>query len=276
MVWARQRAGLSPDEAARKFKRIADWEAGASAPTYPQLEQLSDTLKVPVAVFFFPNPPDVPPTNETFRTLPEAELDRLPSRVRMLMRKAKAMQINLAELTQGRNPAERLITRDLRFAPNLDMVEMAAAVRQYVGVTVHQQQAWHGDDADLKEWRTALLNVGVFVFKDAFRVDDFSGFCLYDEEFPVIYVNNSSTKTRQIFTYFHELAHLIFHTSGIDKVRDRYVDRLVAMPGRLRFLQQLRCPNSAAKTPSNAPWLEGRPPRRLRRLSRPSSTSAGR
>ncbi|MBZ9894463.1 MULTISPECIES: XRE family transcriptional regulator [unclassified Mesorhizobium] len=227
LVWARQRAGLSRDEVAQKFKRIADWEAGASAPTYPQLEQLSDMLKVPIAVFFFPDPPDVPPINETFRTLPEAELDRLPSRVRMLMRKAKAMQINLAELTQGRNPAERLITRDLQFAPNVDIAQMAAAVRQYIGVTVQQQQTWHGDDAALKEWRTALLNVGVFVFKDAFRADDFSGFCLYDDEFPVIYVNNSSTRTRQIFTYFHELAHLIFHTSGIDMVRDRYVDRLV-------------------------------------------------
>jgi transcriptional regulator with XRE-family HTH domain len=100
LVWARERAGFSREEAAQKFKRIADWEAGASAPTYPQLEQLSDTLKVPIAVFFFPAPPDVPPINETFRTLPAAELDRLPSRVRMLMRKAKAMQLNLAELTQ--------------------------------------------------------------------------------------------------------------------------------------------------------------------------------
>lgn len=226
LVWARQRAGLSRDEAAQKFKRIADWEAGASAPTYTQLEQLSDILKVPIAVFFFPDPPNVPSINETFRTLPEVELERLPSRVRMLMRKAKAMQINLAELTQGRNPADRLITRDLRFATDVDIGEMAATVRDYIGVSVEQQQSWRGDDAALKEWRTALLNVGVFVFKDAFRADDFSGFCLYDDEFPIIYANNSSTKTRQIFTYFHELAHLVFHTSGIDKVRDRYVERL--------------------------------------------------
>ena len=226
LVWARQRAGLSREEAAQKFKRIADWEAGDSAPTYPQLEQLSDMLKVPIAVFFFPDPPDVPSINETFRTLPEAELDRLPSRIRMLMRKAKAMQINLSELTEGRNPADRLITRDLRFAPNVDIAHMATAVREYMGVSVHQQQAWHGDEVALKEWRTALLNVGVFVFKDAFRVNDFSGFCLYDDQFPIIYANNSSTKTRQIFTYFHELAHLIFHTSGIDKVRDGYIGRL--------------------------------------------------
>lgn len=226
LAWARQRAGLSLEEAAQKFRRMADWESGAGSPTYPQLELLADTLKVPIAVFFFPEPPDVPSINETFRTLPEAELEQLPSRVRMLMRKAKAMQINLAELTQGRNPADRLITRDLRFGTDVDIAQMAATVRAYIGVSVEQQQSWRGDDAALKEWRTALLNVGIFVFKDAFRLDDFSGFCLYDDEFPVIYVNNSSTKTRQIFTYFHELAHLIFHTSGIDKVRDGFIARL--------------------------------------------------
>lgn len=226
LAWARQRAGLSLEEAAQKFKRIADWEAGEASPTYPQLELLADTLKVPIAVFFFPELPDVPSINETFRTLPEAELERLPSRMRLLMRKAKAMQMNLAELTQGQNPADRLITRDLQFATGVDIAEMAATVRAYLGVSIEEQQSWSGADAALKEWRAALLNVGVFVFKDAFRLDDFSGFCLYDDEFPVIYVNNSSTKTRQIFTYFHELAHLIFHTSGIDKVRDGYIARL--------------------------------------------------
>lgn len=227
LIWARERAGLSRDEALQRFRRLAEWEAGESGPTYPQLEQLSEAFKVPIAVFFFPEPPQVPPINETFRTLPEAELERLPSRVRILMRKAKAMQINLAELTDGRNPNARLITRDLTFLPNVDIAEMAAAVRRYVGVPLAQQQGWRSDDDALKEWRAALLNVGVFVFKDAFKVEEFSGFCLYDDEFPIIYVNNSATKTRQIFTYFHELAHLLFHTSGIDKVRDGYIERLV-------------------------------------------------
>lgn len=250
LVWARERAGQSVEEAAQKFRRWVDWEAGRSAPTYPQLEQLSDTFKVPIAVFFFPEPPEVPSINETFRTLPEAELNNLPSRVRMLMRKAKAMQINLAELTDGRNPAERLITRDLEFAANVDIAEMAAVVREYIGVTLEQQQGWAGHDAALKEWRIALLNVGVFVFKDAFKVDDLSGFCLYDDEFPVIYVNNSAAKTRQIFTYFHELAHLVFHTSGIDKVRDGYIDRLVGDERQIEvacnsFAAQLLLPEDA-------------------------------
>ena len=40
------------------------------------------------------------------------------------------------------------------------------------------------------------------------------------------YVNNTSAKSRQIFTLFHELAHLHFHTSGIDKINDSYINNL--------------------------------------------------
>jgi hypothetical protein len=65
-------------------------------------------------VFFFPEPPAVPQIRETFRTLPEQECDQIPRRIRMLLRMAEAFQLNLAELTGGRNPAPRLITRQLR------------------------------------------------------------------------------------------------------------------------------------------------------------------
>jgi Zn-dependent peptidase ImmA (M78 family) len=64
----------------------------------------------------------------------------------------------------------------------------------------------------------------------------FSGFCLTDEEFPIIYVNNTSAKARQIFTLFHELAHLLFHTSGIDVEQDDYIERLVGDSRRIEVL----------------------------------------
>jgi hypothetical protein len=34
----------------KAFKRIQQWEDGESFPTYPQLEQLAEAFKVPVAV----------------------------------------------------------------------------------------------------------------------------------------------------------------------------------------------------------------------------------
>src|SRR4051812_38696387 len=103
VTWARTRAGLSVAEAAQKFPRIDEWERATSFPTYPQLEAMADAFKLPIAVFFFPEPPQVPPIAETFRTLPDAEFERVPSAIRLLLRKAKALQLNLAEMTQGQN-----------------------------------------------------------------------------------------------------------------------------------------------------------------------------
>jgi len=57
ITWARDRAGLSLSDAEERFRKIAAWESGEAGPTYPQLEALADAFKVPVAVFFFPEPP---------------------------------------------------------------------------------------------------------------------------------------------------------------------------------------------------------------------------
>jgi Zn-dependent peptidase ImmA (M78 family) len=226
ITWARERAGFTREAAAATFKKIAAWEAGEAFPTYPQLEKLADSFKVPVAVFFFPEPPDLPSIRETFRTLGSDQFDQIPPKIRLLLRKALTFQMSLSELNSGRNPAERLITRDLTFQPNASIDTIAESVRAYLGVPIEQQFGWRDIEAALEHWRDVFLSVGVYVFKDQFRQDDFSGFCLYDDEFPIIYVNNTTTKTRQIFTLFHELAHLLFHTSGVDTLDDDYIAAL--------------------------------------------------
>jgi Zn-dependent peptidase ImmA (M78 family) len=215
---------------------------------------MADEFRIPVAVFFFPERPNVPRIEETFRTLPDIEFARLPRRIQFLLRKAKAFQLGLHELTQGRNPAERLITRDVEFTARMSPDTMAARVRDYLGISLDQQTGWHNADEALKEWRQALYRVGIFVFKDAFREESFSGFSLYDEVFPIIYVNNSAAQTRQIFTLFHELGHLLFHTSGIDPLDDQYLERLPDRPRHIgvlcnRFAAQFLVPERAFEAP---------------------------
>ena len=250
IIWARERAGFSVEEASENFAKIAAWEAGEAFPTYPQLERLADKFKLPIAVFFFPEPPDLPPISDSFRTLPAAEFAQIPRQVQFLLRKANALQINLSELCQRQNPADRLITHDLEFPVNVSLEDMANEVREYIGISLEEQCSWGTDDDALKNWRQALSDIGVFVFKDAFRVPEYSGFCLYDEVFPIIYVNNSAAKTRQIFTLFHELAHLLFHTSGIDTVGNNYIPALPAPARRIevlcnRFSAQFLVPEAA-------------------------------
>jgi Zn-dependent peptidase ImmA (M78 family) len=49
-------------------------------------------------------------------------------------------------------------------------------------------------------------------------------------------VNNTTAKTRQIFTLFHELAHLLFHTSGVDRTGDGFVDELAGDDRRIEII----------------------------------------
>lgn len=225
--WARERAGYSLEDAKRHFKKIGAWEAGEALPTYVQVEAMAERFKVPVAVFFFPKPPEVPRLEKSFRTLTAEDFAAIPRRVRFFLRQGHAMQLNLAELNDGKNPAQGLITRDLKVTPNTSLDKIAAEVRRYLGVSVDQQAGWKNVDEALDKWREIFATkAGVYVFKDAFRAPSYFGFCLYDDEFPVIYINNSSAKSRQIFTLFHELGHLLFHTSGVDLHDDPFIKHL--------------------------------------------------
>ena len=258
--WARERAGFTIEEARKTLKSIERWETGLASPSYAQLESMSDKFKIPVAVFFFPTPPNVPSIAETFRTLPEQEFEQMPPRIRLLLRKAKAYQLNLIELTGGANPAPRHIIHDIAFRENISIAAAARRVRRYLEVPIDEQSKWSNDDVALEKWRRSLESVGVSVFKDAFKVPNYSGFCLYDDEFPIIYVNNSNAKTRQIFTLFHELAHILFHTSGIDTLTDDFIQRLPNDAKRI----ETACNSFAAEflLPENAfnVAFEGRPP----------------
>jgi Zn-dependent peptidase ImmA (M78 family) len=244
LQWARQTSGFSVEEVVLKLDRksitaetIAAWERGESAPTYLQLETLAYRIyKRPLALFFFPDPPSEETPEQTFRTLPEYEINLMPPRIHLLIREAKVRQLNLAELYDNANPAERQIVRDLSFDPGVSAEKMATVIREYLQIDLAMQTQWKDSEEALKSWRHALEEHGVFVFKAPFKVEAFSGLCLYDEQFPIIYVNNSKSKNRQIFTLFHELAHLLFQTGGVDTRLENYLNYLQGDNRRIEIL----------------------------------------
>jgi Zn-dependent peptidase ImmA (M78 family) len=244
LKWARETAGMAVDDVVERMKRkgvtaetVRSWEHGESSPSYTQLERLAyEIYKRPLALFFFPKLPQEETPKQSFRTLPDYEIQRLPTRIRFLIRKGRVMQLNLAELYDNVNPASEQIVRELSFEPGDSSEEMAAVVRRYLGKDLAEQKQWSNSEEAFNAWRDTLEEHGVFIFKDAFRVEAFSGFCLYDEQFPIIYVNNSKPINRQIFTLFHELAHLLFRTGGIDTRLEDYLDYLKGDSRRIEVL----------------------------------------
>lgn len=226
--WARQSVGMSVDDVAITLKRSADeieaWETGAKAPTYPQLETLAYQIyKRPLAVFFLPSPPEETLPQREFRTLPKAQMETLSRDTYLQIRRAHAYQLALQELFQGRNPSERLIWKDLTLSLSQPIAAQAQRIRDELSITLDEQINWSSDEQALKEWRKAVENAGIFVFKAAFKQKDISGFCLMDDALPLIYLNNSTSKTRQIFSLLHELGHLLLSMNGLSKLDTGYI-----------------------------------------------------
>ncbi len=218
LIWARTSIGLSVDDVAHKFynktsKDIQEWEKGITSPTYSQLERLAHEIyKRPLAVFFFPEVPSEGSPKTEFRTLPDAVLNELPPDLIKLYRRGKLFQLYLEELYEGQKPVQPSLIDSFELNERLDF----ASIRRELGITIEEQAGWHSTETAFKQWRDAFEAKGVFVFKDAFKNDEYSGFCLYDEKYPVIIVNNSMPDSRQVFTLFHELAHLLFRSGGVD------------------------------------------------------------
>ena len=220
MKWARERSGYTLQEVAKSLNRdvvtISDWESGAAAPTYVQLETLADKYKRPIAMFFFPEPPQEPDFVGQL-ALRSSEIEQLAPGIRILLRQARARQLSLMELNMSVNPVEMKIFRDLHPQINDSVTELAQQARSYLGISVETQAGWSSMKEALENWREQIEEKGIFVFKDAFRDDSVDGFCLIHEQFPVIYLNNSRSAVRQIFSLFHELAHILLGENGITR-----------------------------------------------------------
>lgn len=248
LQWARESIGMSVEDVALKLKRspeeVRAWESGADSPTYVQLENLAyKVFKRPLAIFFLPAPPEEAAPVREFRTLPDADLQTLHVDTYFQIRRAQTYQLTLKELFDGQNPSAQRLWQEFALNFEQPVAEQAIALRQALGISLDQQIAWKSAEVALKAWREAIEARGIFIFKAPFKQKEISGFCLLDAEFPLVYLNNSTTKTRQIFSLLHEVAHLLFSINGISKFDSDYVHRL---PPRARRIEQF-CNQIAAE-----------------------------
>lgn len=231
LQWARETSGFSIADVSKKLKKseqeIFDWENGLAAPTYSQLEKLAyEIYKRPLAIFFLPEPPIESTPKQEFRTLPDSDLSNLLPNTHMHFKNARAFQLTLAELYNGKNPERRPLFYKFELEPTKSIVNQADFIRSELNAEIDVRTKFKDEDDALKYWISEIEKQGVFVFKNSFKQKEISGFCLNDDEFPVIYINNSTTKTRQIFSLLHELAHILLGINGIGKFTDEYIAHL--------------------------------------------------
>ncbi len=223
--WAREYYNMSPIDAACSIgidlERYKKWEEGTEFPTYAKLKQISAVFHKPCAIFFFPTPPELPSIKGDLRTLSSSIVDTLSKNVVLQFEKAKVYQLNLQELYGSR---ESILEKYQNL--QLDRNALCKTLRQQFQFPVSAQKARKSDKVVFEIFREKFYNLGIYVFKDAFKDNSISGLCVNDKNYPIIIINNAMSFARQNFTLFHELYHLISNTSGVEIIRDEYYNEL--------------------------------------------------
>lgn len=219
--WAREYYNMQPDEAAMAIgvdlQRYSNWETGQEFPTYAKLKKISEVFRKPSAIFFFPEPPSLPPIKGDLRTLPTDVINRFSKNIIVQFEHAEVYQMSVKELYPER---KSILTQRDTFPS--DMTALCNYIRHLLSFPLGAQKARKNTKIVFEIYRERFYDLGIYVFKDSFRDNSVSGLCINDATHPVILINNSMSFARQIFTLFHELYHLISGTSGAEIIRDDF------------------------------------------------------
>ncbi len=235
--WARERAGLDVGEIARGFPRYADWESGDALPTLKQLEGFADKTHISIGYFFMDTPPEESVPIPDFRTLRNQQPRRPSSDLLETIYLCQYRQEWYRDycLSEGRESLSFVgsVTR------RQSIEQVAASMRKTLGFDLDARSRFGTWEKALGRFITGIEDVGIMVMRSGvvlgnnkrkLKVKEFRGFALADEIAPLIFINGSDTKSAQMFTLAHELAHLwlgrsALSTAHIDGGEDEQVEQ---------------------------------------------------
>jgi Zn-dependent peptidase ImmA (M78 family)/transcriptional regulator with XRE-family HTH domain len=218
LLWGRQTAGYTLDEAAHKVgispDKLAAAESGEGPLTYTQLRNLSNGYKRPLAAFFLDQPPPCEELIHDFRLGLDFQHRHLSPRLNFELRKARHHRDEALELAAelGEVVTRFSHTANLNESPE----DVAKRLRALFGVSMEAQFAFRDNGTALKAWKQAIEGTGVLVFETSrIEVDEMRGVSLPADYLPVVILNGGDAHAGRNFTLIHEFTHLLLRQGGL-------------------------------------------------------------
>jgi Zn-dependent peptidase ImmA (M78 family)/DNA-binding XRE family transcriptional regulator len=218
LVWARESAGLSPDEAAKKAdvssERLKDWETGVARPSIAQLRALARAYHRPLAIFYLPKPPKKFKAMHDYRRLSGTAAAQTSYELGLEIRRARDRREIALELFAESDTQPPKFKLQLSIANEPEVA--AATLRSYLGVSEDEQLSWRTQYAALDGWRDALESAGVLVFQaSGIDIGEMRGFSFSESPLPTIVVNTADTPLGRVFSIAHETVHIALRHGGL-------------------------------------------------------------
>jgi Zn-dependent peptidase ImmA (M78 family)/transcriptional regulator with XRE-family HTH domain len=223
--WARDRAGLDPEELAHRFPRFAEWEHEAVRPTLKQLEQFANATHTPIGFLFLPEPPVERVPIPDFRTAGNRRIERpspdLLDTLYLCLQRQEWYRDFVRSQAEG--PLDFVGSVNI----NSDVEQTAGAMRRALGFDFEERRQTPTWSDSLRRFIEQADTIGVLVMVNGvvgnnnyrkLDPDEFRGFALADGLAPLVFINDADTKAAQMFTLAHELAHIWLGETALSDV----------------------------------------------------------
>jgi Zn-dependent peptidase ImmA (M78 family) len=221
--WAITRAGFNLHEISESIPYILDWIKGDKKPTVRQLEDFSKKVYLPFGYFFLAEPPKEKLPIPYFRTNINQNQQvsiNIYDTILIMQQRQDWLREYLTELDYHKLPFVG------KFHNSNNIKEIVYDIRSTLGLTedwAKQSKTWQEALENLIQHIEDIGIIAVFngvVENNTHRplsVEECRGFVLVDELAPLMFINNSDSKSAQIFTIVHELAHVwTGYSAGFD------------------------------------------------------------
>ncbi len=235
--WAYERAGFDLVELEHKFPRLAAWESGKAQPTLKQLEAFAKATYTPVGYLFLREPPVEKVPIPDFRTIDNQHVGH-PSPDLL-----DTIYVCQQRQEWYRDFARSMGEKPLAFVGSASMrdeiVSTSARIRAALDFDVDERRRMPTWTDALRHFIEQADALGILVMcngvvhNNNYRHLDpkeFRGFAMADDLAPLVFINGADSKSAQMFTLAHELAHIWLGQSAVSDaqplaVPDQEVER---------------------------------------------------
>jgi len=218
--WARQTSGYQIDEVAARMglafspERILAMEADAEKPSIAQAKNLAKIYGRSLSLLYLPEPPAEPDPPADFRMGYDGLDQEISPALRKLVRRMQELRESALDLADDLDETnDRFPIVPLQGSLDQDPALLVGPVRHWLGIDADVQSQWRDPKLAFDHWRAALESRGVIVYVElgahSVSTEEVRGFCLAEDQAPLIVVNNLDAKAAQVFTLFHELGHIL-------------------------------------------------------------------
>ena len=239
LVWARQSAGLTLEEAAKKNQRLRDGqkasaadklnalELGMAEPSRPVLVEMARVYRRPLVTFYLSKPPAQGERGTDFRTLATDHSTADDALLDALVRDIRARQSMVRAILEDIEEAEPLPFVGSHVIGD-GLPEVLASLKSLLDVDLDAYRKQRNATAAFGLLRTRAENAGVFVLlkgnlgshhTDIVDTDVFRGFTIADDVAPFVIINHHDARPAWSFTLLHELTHLLLGQTGVSGAR---------------------------------------------------------